>query len=101
MKHLLIEYFEQVNCLKPRPRWMEKDLMIIGDIPLTELMIPGTHDSGAIMEFNSYFAGNVLNRFSVNQDESIWNQLAWGIRFFGKREREMTLRLCGKAPLSF
>ena len=48
-------------------------------------MIPGTHDSGAIKEFKGYFAHNIANRYSINQEESIWNQLAMGIRYLDIR----------------
>ena len=48
-------------------------------------MIPGTHDSGAVQEFKGYFAHNIANRYSINQEESIWNQLVMGIRYFDIR----------------
>ena len=52
---------------------------------LFQLMIPGTHDSGATKEFKGYFAHNIANRYSIDQEESIWNQLVMGIRFFDIR----------------
>ena len=48
-------------------------------------MIPGTHDSGATKDFKGYFAHNIANRYSIDQEESIWNQLIMGIRFFDIR----------------
>ena len=48
-------------------------------------MIPGTHDSGSIKEFKGYFASNIANRYSINQEETIWNQLIMGIRYFDIR----------------
>jgi hypothetical protein len=48
-------------------------------------MIPGTHDSGAINQFKGYFAHNIANRYSIDQEESIWNQLVMGIRYFDFR----------------
>ena len=48
-------------------------------------MIPGTHDSGATKVFKGYFAHNIANRYSIDQEESIWNQLIMGIRFFDIR----------------
>ena len=50
-----------------------------------QLMIPGTHDSGATKEFKGYFAHNIANRYSIDQEESIWNQLVMGIRYFDIR----------------
>ncbi len=50
-----------------------------------QLMIPGTHNSGAIQTFRGYFAHNIVKRFSVNQEENIWTQLIMGIRFFDIR----------------
>ncbi len=38
-------------------------------------MIPGSHNSGAIREFSGYFASNIVHRYSVNQEESITNQV--------------------------
>ena len=48
-------------------------------------MIPGTHDSGAIKQFKGYFAHNIANRYSINQEETVWNQLVMGIRFLDIR----------------
>ena len=44
-------------------------------------MIPGSHEAGAIGRFSGYFAGRIGNRYSVTQDQSVWNQLVWGVRF--------------------
>jgi hypothetical protein len=86
------------------------------------MMIPGTHDSGAIQKFQGFFASFISNRsltqirrifwyirtklptiwpifsakniskfitlvprYSINQQESIWNQLVMGIRFLDLR----------------
>ena len=37
----------KANCLKLRPRWMDRERASIGDIPLHALMIPGSHNAGA------------------------------------------------------
>ena len=47
----------------------------------SQLMIPGSHDVGAIGRFSSYFSGSIGKRHSVTQDQSAWNQLVWGVRF--------------------
>ena len=36
-----------MNCLLIRPRWMWEERDVIGNIPLNNLMIPGTHNSGS------------------------------------------------------
>ena len=48
-------------------------------------MIPGTHNSGSTKKFEGYLAHNIFNRFSINQEESVWNQLIMGIRYFDIR----------------
>ena len=48
---------------------------------IPQLMIPGSHDAGAIERFSGYFSGSIGNRHSVTQDQSAWNQLVWGVRF--------------------
>ena len=48
-------------------------------------MIPGSHNSGAIKPFKGYFASHIYNRYTVNQEESVANQLVMGIRFFDVR----------------
>nr|XP_040583265.1 uncharacterized protein LOC121131933 [Lepeophtheirus salmonis] len=71
----------RVNCLKTRPQWMYTLRSHIGNIPFHQLMIPGTHNSGAIKEFEGYYADFFTKRFSVAQEESIWTQLVMGIRY--------------------
>ncbi len=36
-----------MNCLRIRPTWMNEEREVIGDVPLSTLMLPGTHNSGA------------------------------------------------------
>ena len=44
-------------------------------------MIPGSHEAGAIGRFSGYFADGIGKRHSVTQDQPVWNQLVWGVRF--------------------
>jgi len=36
-----------MNCLRIRPTWMNEEREVIGDVPLSTIMLPGTHNSGA------------------------------------------------------
>lgn len=36
-----------MNCLRIRPTWMNEERQVIGDVPLSTIMLPGTHNSGA------------------------------------------------------
>lgn len=49
-----VAYFEAstkgpvtTNCIRIYPNWMEELKGIIGEKPLTRIMIPGTHDTGS------------------------------------------------------
>ncbi|OXA57642.1 PI-PLC X domain-containing protein 3 [Folsomia candida] len=55
----------------------------IGDTPLHSLMIPGTHNSGSWKEFEG--ETDVFQRYLVNQDESVYSQLVYGIRYLDIR----------------
>jgi len=39
------------SSFKLYPRWMNEFKEVIGDIPLTSLMIPGSHDAGSYQSF--------------------------------------------------
>ncbi|XP_023220953.1 PI-PLC X domain-containing protein 1-like isoform X2 [Centruroides sculpturatus] len=75
-----------LNCLKTRPRWMNKNRKYISNLSLTELMIPGTHDSGSYATF-PYDDGivTIISRYVYAQEERIFNQLTYGIRYFDLR----------------
>jgi len=73
------------NCLQIYPTWMQDSKDIIGDTPLHNLMIPGTHNSGAWKEYDGPNSDTVFLRYLVNQDESVYNQLMHGIRYLDIR----------------
>merc|ERR1739848_264998 len=76
----------KVNCMRLRPNWMYEDRHIIGDMPLHSLMIPGTHNAGAYdANVGPSDALNLIRKFSINQDEDVWNQLLYGIRYLDIR----------------
>ncbi|XP_067140036.1 LOW QUALITY PROTEIN: PI-PLC X domain-containing protein 1-like [Centruroides vittatus] len=75
-----------LNCLKTRPRWMNLNQKYIRNLSLNELMIPGTHDSGSYATFPyDGGIGSITSRFVYAQEERIFNQLAYGIRYFDLR----------------
>lgn len=51
------------------------------------LFIPGTHNSGSdkIQTVSKRDIGSKLENLVLTQDESIWNQLVYGIRYFDLR----------------
>lgn len=74
------------NCLKTNPNWMLDNFPYIESRSLPTLMIPGTHNSA------TYPVGQLdksvlqmINKYKMNQDESIFNQLIYGIRYFDLR----------------
>jgi len=73
------------NTFRTRPHWMRELRNVIGDIPLTSLMIPGTHDAGAWMEYDPARCENIYVRYYICQEESIYDQLVHGIRYLDVR----------------
>ncbi|CAG2111728.1 unnamed protein product, partial [Medioppia subpectinata] len=73
------------NCIKNNPFWMENNLAIIGDKTLPSLMIPGTHDSGAYEKWGPKSVGDIVRGFMIAHDESLYNQMVYGIRYLDMR----------------
>lgn len=73
------------NCIKANPYWMEQNLQFIMDKSLKELMIPGTHNSGSYEVGYKSDASSILKKYVICQDESVFNQLAYGIRYLDLR----------------
>lgn len=74
------------NCLKTNPNWMLDTYQYIGSRSLPTLMIPGTHNSATYQV--GQLDGSVLqmiNKYQMNQDENIFSQLVYGIRYFDLR----------------
>ncbi|XP_054714890.1 PI-PLC X domain-containing protein 1-like [Uloborus diversus] len=72
------------NCLRARPHWMNEIRSILGNMSLIEMMIPGTHNAGSYGPFNRN-EDNRFNRYLLNQEENIWSQLVYGIRYLDLR----------------
>lgn len=73
------------TCLRNRPTWMWDNRQTLGAMRLRDLLIPGTHDSGSYQEYKGRPSENVITRYTITQDENIWNQLAYGNRFLDFR----------------
>ena len=65
------------GCLRVQPRWMELLLPEIGNLPMRDLAIPGTHQSGTFKAFSKF---DYLNRYRDCQEENVFTQLLYGIR---------------------
>ena len=73
------------NCFRKYPTWMNDLKDIIGDIPLHSLMIPGTHDAGAIQEYDPVASDPLNVRYSVCQEEQLYRQFVHGVRYLDMR----------------
>ncbi|XP_035214926.1 PI-PLC X domain-containing protein 1-like isoform X2 [Stegodyphus dumicola] len=67
------------TCLRTNPDWMYNMKNIIGDMTFNCLMIPGTHNSGCYSKYNP-LKDTVYEKYVYTQEESIFNQLVYGIR---------------------
>ncbi|CAG0901386.1 unnamed protein product [Cyprideis torosa] len=74
-----------VNCLRIQSHWMSNMRNQLWDAPLNKVLIPGSHNAGAYRQFSSDKSNNLLTRYSFCQDEDVWTQLAFGIRFLDIR----------------
>lgn len=72
------------NCLRARPNWMYQARSVIGNFSLMDLMIPGTHNTGTYSAFDR-FDDTIFNRYLITQEENVWNQLVYGIRYLDLR----------------
>uniref|UniRef100_T1JAD7 Phosphatidylinositol-specific phospholipase C X domain-containing protein n=1 Tax=Strigamia maritima TaxID=126957 RepID=T1JAD7_STRMM len=70
------------KCVKIQPQWMWEARDIIGNFTLSEIMIPGTHNSGS---YPKGLLENVIDQSKFYQDEDIFDQFVYGIRSFDLR----------------
>lgn len=73
-----------VDCVKVHPRWMSSLKNQMYNIPLQQVVIPGTHDSGTYTRY-SLAAENALMKYAITQDESLYSQLVHGNRYIDLR----------------
>ncbi|KAG8269147.1 hypothetical protein J6590_008393 [Homalodisca vitripennis] len=76
---------EQVECLKIRPTWMSDNKLSIGGLSLTSLVWPGTHNSGCYRRGDTLSLRDTLARFVLTQDQDVWSQLVYGVRYIDVR----------------
>lgn len=60
-----------------RANWMGDRLSTLGHKPLSRIVFPGSHDAGM-------YHGN-LGALGLTQDQNIYEQLRWGVRYFDLR----------------
>lgn len=72
------------NCIRARPNWMHKNMGQLKSKRLTELRLPGTHNSGAYTSGYRWLGYRqwLEDRYTICQDESVLNQLIYGIRYW-------------------
>ncbi|KAG8034893.1 hypothetical protein G9C98_007969, partial [Cotesia typhae] len=70
------------SCLSTHPDWMNKHRDIFFNMSLTELFIPGTHNSGS---YSEELPPTILQRYTITQEKSILDQLISGVRYLDLR----------------
>lgn len=73
------------NCLKTGPTWMYDSFQFIETRSLPSLMIPGSHNSATYPKTLDKTVLHMINKYQMNQDECIFNQLVYGIRHLDLR----------------
>ncbi|KAL1131742.1 hypothetical protein AAG570_011355, partial [Ranatra chinensis] len=74
-----------IECLKIRPTWMQDNRLSIGNLAVTSLFLPGTHNSGCYKRGESLSHRDTAGRYLMAQDQDLWSQLVYGIRYFDLR----------------
>ncbi|XP_075548072.1 uncharacterized protein LOC142582347 [Dermacentor variabilis] len=64
------------SCFTPQPRWMRHNCCKLSTLSLLDMLIPGTHNSGM---YNQMYT-HPHQEYLYNQDQTIAQQLAYGIR---------------------
>ncbi|XP_065560722.1 PI-PLC X domain-containing protein 1-like isoform X1 [Artemia franciscana] len=72
------------NCIRPKKQWMFDSRFSIGEFPLHSVFLPGVHNGGSYFPY-SPSSDTIITRYSVCQDEDIYNQLSYGIRYLDLR----------------
>ncbi|XP_015929566.1 PI-PLC X domain-containing protein 1 [Parasteatoda tepidariorum] len=74
----------QSKCIQGHPHWMHESRNYIGNLSLIDLMLPGSHNTGSHSRYNPD-EDNVFSRYLYTQEEDVFNQLAYGIRYLDLR----------------
>ncbi|GIY25244.1 PI-PLC X domain-containing protein 3 [Caerostris darwini] len=72
------------SCLRARPHWMHESRESLGNLTLLDLVLPGTHNAGCHSPFDPE-EDTLFTRYLFTQEESIWNQLVFGVRYLDLR----------------
>ena len=51
---------------------------MLGSVPLHEIFLPGTHNSGSYRAYTGHSSDTVFMRYLICQEEDIWHQLVYG-----------------------
>ena len=54
-------------------------------MPIHKMFLPGTHNSGSYRTYEGHSSDTVFMRYLICQDENIWSQLVYGIRYLDIR----------------
>lgn len=57
----------------------------LGELSITSLFIPGTHNSACYLRGNSLSQRDTIGRYLLTQDQDVWSQLVYGIRYIDLR----------------
>ncbi|RZF49295.1 hypothetical protein LSTR_LSTR011819 [Laodelphax striatellus] len=76
-----------IRCLLINPTWMDDHKIALERLNLTSLFIPGTHNSGCFRSRTNKPGSrrDSTSRYLLTQDQDIWNQLVYGIRYLDFR----------------
>ncbi|CAL7939517.1 unnamed protein product [Xylocopa violacea] len=77
------EGVKRMTCLKTQPTWMNTRKDILGPLRMSQIFLPGTHDS-ASYDVNGT-KSNIIASFAVTQDLDILGQLIHGVRYLDIR----------------
>ncbi|KAI5699593.1 hypothetical protein M8J75_005578 [Diaphorina citri] len=67
------------SSMETNPTWMKDNADVFSRMSIREMMIPGTHDTGASTEEDNMGESRV-QKYVMTQDETVLNQLILGIR---------------------
>ncbi|XP_076238235.1 PI-PLC X domain-containing protein 1 [Calliopsis andreniformis] len=74
---------KEVNSMKTNPTWMKERQHILGPLRMSQIFLPGTHDSASYPKDND--TGNIVTNFAVTQNLDILSQLIHGVRYLDIR----------------
>ena len=73
------------HSTNPPVDWMQRNRTTLGNRPLSQICILGTHDAGMSVVSQSAVPGGLINDYVLTQSSSILGQLIYGSRYFDIR----------------